>query len=94
LQGLAFLHANEVIHRDIKSNNILLGRDGSVKLGGCCWSRAALQGGGQSKRRSMVGTTCWMAPEVVHREPYSPKVDTWSLGIMAIEMAKGEAPYI
>ncbi|XP_037980021.1 serine/threonine-protein kinase PAK 3-like [Motacilla alba alba] len=92
LQGLAFLHANQVIHRDIKSDNILLGRDGSVKLAdfGLC----ALLSPGQSKRRSVVGTTCWMAPELVRGEPYGPKVDTWSLGIVGIEMAKGEAPYV
>ncbi|KAL2293954.1 hypothetical protein Nmel_007658, partial [Mimus melanotis] len=92
LQGLAFLHANQVIHRDIKSSNILLGRDGSVKLAdfGLC----AVLSPERSKRRSMVGTTCWMAPEVVRGEPYGPKVDTWSLGIVGIEMAKGRAPYI
>ncbi|XP_032940478.1 serine/threonine-protein kinase PAK 1-like [Catharus ustulatus] len=92
LQGLAFLHANKVIHRDIKSDNILLGRDGSVKLAdfGLC----AVLTPERSQRKSTIGTTCWMAPEVVRGEPYGPKVDTWSLGIVGIEMAKGRSPYV
>jgi len=92
LKSLSYIHAHHRIHRDIKSDNILLNSRGDVKIADFGYAAQLTQE--QQKRRTVVGTPYWMAPELIRGHDYGTRVDIWSLGIMLMEMVEGEPPYM
>ncbi|XP_051479131.1 mitogen-activated protein kinase kinase kinase 19 [Apus apus] len=96
LQGVAYLHDNCVVHRDIKGNNVMLMPNGVVKLidFGCARRLAwvSLSGTQSEVLKSMHGTPYWMAPEVINESGYGRKSDIWSIGCTVFEMATGKPP--
>ncbi|NXE91447.1 M3K19 kinase, partial [Menura novaehollandiae] len=96
LQGVAYLHDNCVVHRDIKGNNVMLMPNGVIKLidFGCARRLAwvSLSGSQSELLRSVHGTPYWMAPEVINESGYGRKSDIWSVGCTVFEMATGKPP--
>ncbi|KAF4589269.1 MAP kinase kinase kinase [Ophiocordyceps camponoti-floridani] len=95
LSGLAYLHREGILHRDLKADNILLDLDGTCKISDFGISKKTDNIYGNDKTNSMQGSVFWMAPEVVRsqNEGYSAKVDIWSLGCVVLEMFAGRRPW-
>lgn len=92
LKGLAYMHRSHRLHRDIKSDNIMVDFNGAVKIADFGFAIGLTEE--EDKRRSVVGTPYWMAPELIRGLEYDSRVDVWSLGITALEMADGEPPWL
>ncbi|XP_036417781.1 mitogen-activated protein kinase kinase kinase 19 [Colossoma macropomum] len=96
LEGVAYLHDNRVIHRDLKGNNIMLMPTGIVKLidFGCArrLNHLSVSGGHSDLLKSVHGTPYWMAPEVINETGHGRKSDIWSVGCTVFEMATGKPP--
>ncbi len=95
LSGLAYLHREGILHRDLKADNILLDVDGTCKISDFGISKKTDNIYGNDKTNSMQGSVFWMAPEVIRSqgEGYSAKVDIWSLGCVVLEMFAGRRPW-
>ncbi|XP_071112201.1 mitogen-activated protein kinase kinase kinase 13-B-like [Haliotis cracherodii] len=88
--GMNYLHSHKIIHRDLKSPNVLVASNNVVKISDFGTSREWNE---KSTKMSFAGTVAWMAPEVIRNEPCSEKVDIWSFGVVVWELLTGEIPY-
>ena len=90
LQGIDFIHKKKLVNRDIKGRNILVGKNGSVKLCDFGICKKYIKNGMKKYRG---GSPYWMAPEILKKEEYFQNIDIWALGITCIELAEYEPPY-
>jgi mitogen-activated protein kinase kinase kinase len=95
LSGLAYLHNEGILHRDLKADNILLDLDGTCKISDFGISKKTDNIYGNDVTNGMQGSVFWMAPEVIRSQGqgYSAKVDIWSLGCVVLEMFAGRRPW-
>ena len=91
-EGLAHAHLKNVVHRDIKSDNILVAEDGSLKVADFGVAKLELEAA-LTEEGSVLGTMAYMAPEQILGEPVDHRADIFSFGVLAYEIACGERPF-
>ena len=93
LEGLEYLHSNNIIHRDIKGGNILVNANRTVKLADFGASTTLTQFNQTQETTTIKGTPYFMAPEVLANSKYGRKGDVWAVGCTMIQMLTGEPPW-
>uniref|UniRef100_A0A7N5ZPW1 Protein kinase C n=1 Tax=Anabas testudineus TaxID=64144 RepID=A0A7N5ZPW1_ANATE len=89
--GLQFLHSKGIIYRDLKLDNVMLDKDGHIKIAdfGMCKEKVF----GEARASTFCGTPDYIAPEILLGQKYTFSVDWWSFGVLVYEMLIGQSPF-